>query len=409
MGAHATEHVDLEQRFSVPGAIRTVFAALAVIGLGIFAYGVTAEPWRAWSNWLLSSYYWVGIALGAVVMIAILNVVNSGWSAVVRRVPEALMTYLPIGAVTMLVVALGPALHELYEWSHEDIVAGDHLLQHKEALLNPGGFITRMCIYFALWIGLGFLIRSNSLKQDSDPSLKYTSRNVALSAIFIIVYGLSITMAALDWMMSLEPHWFSTMFGVYNFIGMFVAAISTTTLVVVLVKSTGAGTAINENHLHDLGKMMFAFATFWAYIWISQFLLIWYSNIPEETFYYINRQHDGWQFLWFINVLVNWAIPFVTLMPRPNKRNPKVLVPVAILLLCGHWLDLYLQVIPATSHFAAHHHGADVHGPIFGLHEIGAFIGLGGVFGLVTLTMLSKTPLVPKNDPYLEESLAHHQ
>ena len=412
MSAHTEHAEDVLQptTFTTPGKVRALALGLMAVGGALFAYGLSTEAWRAWSAGLIAAYFFLSIALGASVIVAITHVTKAGWAVVLRRVPEAIMGYLPVALITMLAVC-GAGMKSLYEWSHPDIVAEDHLLQHKSVLLNPNGFLIRLVVIIGAWSVFTFFIRKRSVTQDTDGSVKHTERNLLFSVIYIIFMGLTLTLGALDWLMSLEPHWFSTMFGVYQFAGAHAAGMSAILLFTVALMKSGVLPHVNENHLHDLGKWMFGLATFWAYIWIGQFLLIWYANIPEETGYFLIRQDGGWRALWIINLLINWTIPFFVLLPRPNKRNPKVLVPMAILILCGHWLDVYLQVMPATSHFAMDQKWlaeAD-HGPFFGLTEIGATAALGGLFLWVVTIWLGRASLLPSKDPYLSESLHHHQ
>ncbi len=411
MSAHTEHAEDVLQptTFTTPGNIRALALGLLVIGGALFAYGLSSEAWRAWSAGLIAAYFFLSIALGASVIVAIMHVTKAGWGVVLRRVPEAIMTYLPVALVTMAAVT-GLGMQSLYEWSHPDIVAEDHLLRHKAVLLNPTGFLARLVIIIGVWSLLTFFIRKRSIAQDTDGNEKHTQRNLLFSVIYIIFMGLTLTLGALDWLMSLEPHWFSTMFGVYQFAGAHVAGMAMIVLFTIALMKGGFLPHVNENHLHDLGKWMFGLSTFWAYIWIGQFLLIWYANIPEETGYFIIRQDTGWAAIWIINLLINWTIPFFVLLPRPNKRNPKILVAMAILILCGHWLDVYLQVMPATSHFAAEMGTlTSGHGPYFGLTEIGATAAVAGLFLLTVTTMLGKASLLPSKDPYLIESLHHHQ
>jgi hypothetical protein len=394
--------------FKTPANVRMIGLALLVIGGAMFAYGLTTEAWRAWAGALIGSYYFTSLAIGCGVIIALMNVTKAGWGIVVRRVAEAITGYMPFALLTMLAVTyLG--MHSLYEWSHEDIVKADRLLQHKAAYLNVGGFLARMVVIIGGWWLLTGILRKNSLAQDNQTSEQPTHRNLTWSVLFLIFFGLSITFGSLDWLMSLEPHWFSTMFGVYHFAGAHVAGCALVTVVVIQLKKAGYLPSVNENHLHDMGKMMFAFSIFWAYIWISQYLLIWYSNIPEETGYYLLRYKEGWFPLFGLNVVINFVLPFFILMPRPNKRDPKVLMPAALILLFGHWLDIYLQVVPPVAHFAAEEAHRELAGPVFGIPEIGGTLAIAGLFLLVVTMMLGKVPLLPKRDPYLDESLHHHQ
>ena len=406
--AHDAHAPAADRPYVVPSSVRNLAIGLLVLGLAGLGMAFAGDAWRAWANVLIGAYYFTGIALGAAFIFAVYSMVNAGWWVVIKRPVEAFTTFLPVGLIAFLAIGLF-GLHSLYEWSIPEIVAHDHLLQRKSVLLNESGWLMRVVIYFGIWMTTTFLMRRNSRAQDADASIARTGANVKLGAIHLVFFALTITFAGLDWMSSLEPHWFSTMFGVYQFIGLFVGAAAWLTLFVLGMKKAGYLAYVNENHYHDLGKMMFAFATFWAYIWVSQYMLIWYSNIPEETTYYMMRQNDGWQYVWALNPLVRWVIPFLVLLPRNNKRNQKVLIGVALLLVFGHWLDIYLQVMPAVSHFAAHHHGAEVHGPFIGLQEVGGWAFFAGLFLLIVPQMMTRAPLLAQNDPYLDEALHHDQ
>ncbi|MBI5607442.1 MAG: hypothetical protein HY902_01025 [Deltaproteobacteria bacterium] len=412
---HDHEHAEVHGpvAFAVPGGLKKgalglIVAGAVLLGAG-FATAGEHPTWRLWSNLLIASMFFALLAVGAGFIVAIMHVTKAGWGVVTRRVPEAMTTYLPVALLTMLVVG-GLGMHDLYEWSHPDIVAEDHLLRHKSAMLNPTWYLGSVAVIIGGWSLLTTLLRKNSVAQDSDGDVKHTGKNILTSVLFLIFFGLSITIGSLIWLMSIEPHWFSTMFGVYQFSGAHKAAAAAGTLFLIYLSKNGHLKQVNPSHIHDWGKMMFAFSTFWAYIWVSQFLLIWYANIPEETGYFLLRQEPGWIALFALNVILNWVIPFFTLLPRPNKRNPAVLVPVAIVVLLGFWLDLYLQVMPGTSHFTAEHHKLEhLHGPFFGPMEFGAMALLGGVFLLVVPAMMAKVSLVPVKDPYLQESLHHQQ
>ncbi len=412
---HDHEHAEVSGpvTFAVPGGLKKGAFGLIAVGAILLGIGIATagehSAWRLWSSLLISSLFYAFVAVGAGFIVAIMHVTKAGWGAVTRRVPEAMTTYLPVALLTMLVVG-GLGLHDLYEWSHPDIVAEDHLLRHKAAILNPTFYMSIVVIFIGGWWLLTTLLRKNSVAQDSDGDVKHTGKNVVTSVLFLIFFGLSITIGSLVWLMSVEPHWFSTMFGVYQFAGAHKAAAAAGTLILVYLSNNGHNKYLKPDHLHDWGKMMFAFSTFWAYIWVSQFLLIWYANIPEETGYFLLRQEPSWMALFALNVILNWVIPFFTLLPRPNKRNPAILVPVAIVVLLGFWLDLYLQVMPATSHFAAEHLKLEhLHGPFMGALEIGPMALLGGVFLLIVPAMMAKVSLVPVKDPYLQESLHHQQ
>ena len=410
--SHAHGHADVLAGvpFAMPAGVRNF--ALTLIGVGAaltgagFAMGGEHATWRLWANLLIAAFFFTSIAVGGGVIMALMNVTKAGWGVAVRRIPEALTTYLPVALLTMLAVGFF-GMKELYEWSDPNIVAADHLLRHKSAILNPTWYFGSMVLVIGGWAALTGKMRGNSIAQDSDGNVGHTGQNIFLSVIFLIFFGLSMTLGALIWLMSLEPHWFSTMFGVYQFAGAHKAGAAVCAIIASYLITRGHNKHANVNHLHNFGLMMFAFSTFWAYIWVSQFLLIWYANIPEETGYYLLR-HDGlWMALFALNVILNWVIPFFALLPRPNKRNPKVLVPVAVVMLLGLWLDVYLQVMPAATHFASHHHKFEVHGPTLNAGDFGGVLLLGGVFVWVVMAMLGKASLVPTKDPYLAESLHH--
>ncbi len=396
-----------KSQFQTPAPVRVIGLALVVVGLALLGIGISSDPTRGWGAALMGSYYVLSIAAGAGVIIALMHVTKAGWGVVVRRIPEAVTTYLPLGLLTLGTVT-GLGMQHLYEWSHPD-AAEDEVLVRKLAYLNVPGFFTRMVVILGAWIILTLLMRKTSIDQDKDGDEKKTARNVVLGVFYLIAFGLGMTFGSIDWLMSLEPHWFSTMFGVYQFAGAHVAAAATCTIIVVKLRANGQLPLVTENHLHDFGKMMFAFSVFWGYIFVSQYLLIWYSNIPEETGYFLLRWSHGWQPLWALNIVMNFLVPFVCLIPRPNKRNPKWLLPVAIVILLGHFLDVYLQVAPALGDMVAAEHHAEIAGPVFGLTEIGGAATFIGLFVLAVTMALGKASLLPAKDPYLQESIHHAQ
>jgi hypothetical protein len=371
-------------------------AGVGALGAAALAYGLATEPARAWGAYLTSAFFFLSIALGAVVFLAIQYVSNAGWSAVLKRVPEGLAAYLPVGALAMLVVLAGA--HDLYHWSHEEAVAHDPLLQAKAPWLNLPFFGGRMAFVLALWCLFAWRLRHNSVRQDADGDARHTRRNKAISAGFLLVFAYTFSVAAFDWLMSLEPHWYSTIFAFYNIAGVLVAGVAGITVTTILLRRRGLLPGVNEHHLHDLGKLLFAFATFWAYLWLSQFLLIWYANIPEETVHIARRLEGGWAFLFWLNVILGFVLPFFALLARKAKRVETHLLWVCGSIFAGRWLDLYLVVAPAN---------APMHGGI-GLVEVGIALGLGALFVAAVLRGLRSAPLVASGDPYLEEALHLH-
>jgi hypothetical protein len=390
------------KNYEFKGAIKSTSMALIGVGLLSVLVSFSINPVVAWVDYLVNTLYFVTVALSGVFFLAVTGVLQASWLTPYKRIPEAMTKFLPIGFVLMLVTFFG--LHTIYEWTHTDVVMNDPILREKTAWLNVGGFMFRMVLIFGIWMFLAWKLRSLSGEQDSSSSDELSKRIVKFSAIALILFGLSISVAGFDWIMSIEPHWFSTIFGVYTFAGTFVSGIAFTTIAVVTLKEAGYLEGIvNENHYHDLGKWMFGFSTFWAYIWVSQYLLIWYANIPEETEYYVLRSHHGWNVFFFVNLLINWVLPFFLLMTREAKRTPSRLKLVAGILLVGHFIDLYLMVAPMVFH----HHNAHISG--YGILQVFQWLGFAGLFLYVFGTSLAKRNLVSKNDPNLDEGIHLHQ
>jgi len=370
---------------------------LAVTGAGVVATcaGIVLSPDRTWPNLLLANTYLMSLALGGVLFVALQYVSHAGWATVIRRVPEAMTLALPVSGVVMILILFG--IPSLYEWSHPSAVEHSHVLQAKAGWLNAPFFVIRTVAYIGLWIALSSLILRYSRAQDLDGSIDHTLRNRRVSASFIVVFAFTFTLASMDWIMSLQPHWYSTIFGVYNFSGLFLNALATITVVVILLRRRGYfGTAVTEAHLHDLGKLIFAFSTFWMYIWFSQYILIWYANIPEEVRFYTMRSGGGWLTLTIVNVLFNWLIPFVVLMPAWAKRSEGLLLRVCMIVMLGHWIDLFWMILPPFMK----------DGPTVSLWELAPMTaGICGFF-LLTFTSLGKHKIFPVKDPYLGESLA---
>jgi hypothetical protein len=369
---------------------------LAGIGAATLVAGLFFAPQRTWLNLLLVSYYLLGLALTGMAWIAIQYVSGAHWSTALRRVPEAMTGVLPFGALGILAVLI---VHpSLYPWTGGVHVEGD-APGFKIMWLSLPFFRIRAVLYLVGWLGFAWAMLRISRQQDSDGELRQTRRSTTLAALFLVFFGITFWLASFDWIMSLEPEWYSTIFGFYNFAGAFLSGLATLALLLVwLQKHSALKTVIREQHLHDVGKLLFAFSTFWAYLWFSQYMLIWYANLPDETVYYIRRLHGFWQPLFVLNLALNWVIPFFALLPRMNKQRTGILVRVSIVLLAGRWLDLYLMIMPPFS-------GGKPH---IGIWEIGLVAGLVGAFGLALFAALRRAPLVPVRDPYLAESLQYH-
>lgn len=374
---------------------KALIGLLLVGAIGALA-GLFFNPQRFWPSLLQNSFFFLSLALGALVFVAIQFLANAGWSVALRRVPEAMMGYLPAGAIALLAVFFGR--HTLYEWTHPEVVRASHVLQAKAAYLNTPFFFARMAVFLLLWVVFMRLLRRESRAQDTDGELEHTWRSRKYSAVFIMLFAITFSLASFDWLMSLEPEFYSTIFAFYCFSGLFVSGIAAITLLVLFLRGRGLLPQVNEEHLSNLGKLVLSFSTFWAYIWLSQYLLIYYTNFPEETGYYLRRTDaPGWWALFILNLLLNWAIPFVMLLPRIAKRGVGWLTAACVIVLAGHWLDLYTMVMPAL----------DL-SPMLNWVDVAMFCGFGALFLIVFRRSLEQSSLVPARDPYLEESLSLH-
>ncbi|GAB4395744.1 MAG: hypothetical protein OHK0053_06110 [Microscillaceae bacterium] len=378
----------------------------ALLGGGGDAHGHYHWTKRLWANFWLCCVYFTGIALAGVFFVSVNYVAWAGWSALIKRVPEAFGGFLPITFVLMLILFF-VAGHDLFHWTHEGITDPKHpnydsVIAKKAAYLNVPFYLARTVVYFGLWYLLFAYFRKLSKKEDQVSDYRAYlenpttyNRRVYFSAVFLVVFAVTTSMAAWDWVMSIDSHWFSTMFGWYNFASWFVASMATITLAVIYLKESGYLKLVNQHHLHDLGKFMFAFSIFWTYIWFSQFLLIYYAHIPEETFYWEPRLFGHYRGVFFLNLFVNFSFPFLALMTKESKRTIIFLKIVAIAILIGHYLDFYMMIMPGTV--------GDNAG--FFLLEFGTLAIFIAVFIFMVARGLAQLPLIPKNDPYLKESI----
>lgn len=356
---------------------------------------------RLWTNLWINNVYFVGIAMMGVFFVALQYVAKAGWSAGLKRVPEAFGYWLPIGGMVMLILFV-VAHHDLFHWTHHYLydpqdTRYDAIIARKKAYLNYPCYVGRMLLYFLSWIFFFHLIRRESLAEDSKGGTLPYKKMVKYSAMFIILFAITSSTAAWDWVMSIDTHWYSTLLGWYVFSSWFISGLAAITLLVVFLKAQGYLRIINANHLHDLGKFVFAFSIFWTYIWFSQFLLIYYANIPEETIYFIERLKN-YVLIFFVNLILNFAFPFVVLMTRDAKRYPIFLKIVCIVLLFGHWLDFYLMIAP----------GVLAEDGSFGLMEVGTILIYFAAFTHILLKKLASAPLIAPQHPLLQESIAHH-
>lgn len=358
---------------------------------------------RLYANLWINNLFFTGLSAIGIFFIAIQYVAQAGWSVGLKRIPMAMASWLPIGAVLMIIVFL-LANHDLFHWTHEYLYDKadpryDEILDGKKGYLSFGFYMARMVGFFAVWYLLFTQIRKHMLAEDIDGGVAHWKKNVTLSAIFLVFFGYSSSVAAWDWVMSIDPHWFSTMFGWYVFASWWVSGLALIAFIAVLLKDKGYLKIVNQNHLHDIGKFIWGFSIFWTYIWFSQFLLIYYANIPEETIYFVERwRSDKYVGFFFINLIMNFFLPFLLLLPRDAKRHSRFLKVVPPIILMGHWIDFYLMVTPGT----LKENGG------FGLLEVGLIMVYASAFVYTVLHSLAKHPLIAKNHPMMEETLHHH-
>lgn len=367
-------------------------AALGVVGCAILGPG---NPKQFFFSWLVSFLFFLSLALGALFFVLIQYAAQGGWGIVVRRIGETTFATIPALAVLFLPLLLG--LHDLYSWSVPGAAEHDALLQWKAPYLNVPFFLIRAAIFFVVWGGMGLWYYRGSSGQDvtGDPAVSARLRRFAGPCI--IVLAVTQSFGAIDWIMSLTPHWYSTMFGVYFFAGSFVGFIALLSIVSAAMLRAGLlDTVITAEHLHDIGKLLFAFTAFWAYIAFSQFFLIWYANLPEETIWYRARLEGSWEAVSILLMAGHFGVPFFYLMGRDVKRRATTLAIGGVWLLAMHFVDLYWQVMPTL-------HAEGVRPSVL---DVAAFLAVGGCFVGAAGWLMRRQALVPLRDPRLAESLA---
>jgi hypothetical protein len=376
-------------RLPVIGAAAAVLGGLVCAALG------AGNPKQFFFSWLVSFLFFLSLTLGGLFFVLIQYAAQGGWGIVLRRIGETTFATLPVMAVLFLPIVIG--LPDLFEWSHEEAVAGDALLQWKSPYLNVPFFLIRALLFFAIWSFIGFAYYRGSRSQDATGDLAVSARLRKFAGPSIIVLAITQTFASIDWIMSLTPHWYSTMFGVYFFAGSFVGFIALLSFVAVAMRGAGLlDSVISVEHLHDVGKLLFGFTAFWAYIGFSQFFLMWYANLPEETVWYKARLEGSWLAISLFLMVGHFVAPFFYLMGRDVKRKGATLAFGAAWLLTMHFVDLYWQVMPTL-----HPEGFSP-----SLLDVAALVAVGGCFVASASWLMRRQALVPLRDPRLAESLA---
>ncbi|MDA9262767.1 quinol:cytochrome C oxidoreductase [bacterium] len=354
---------------------------------------------KPWAALYVAAFFFFMIPLGVLAFYAIQRAAQAGWSPVLYRVMEGITGYLlPGGIIVIVILALsGMHFNHLFIWMDPEVVAHDKLIAGKVAFLNVPFFLGRAVFFLAGWSLYRYFSRKFSLAQDQATDISNHKKNFRISAAFLVFYIVTESIMSWDWIMSIDPHWFSTLFGWYVFASMFVSGITAIALVTIYLKSQGYLEFVNDSHIHDLGKFMFGISVFWTYLWFSQFMLIWYSNIPEEVTYFITRIED-YNITFFGMVAMNFVFPLLILMNSDYKRTNYFIIMAGIVIILGHYLDVFNMIMPSA-----------VGDQWFiGVAEIGGFLFFLGLFIYTVFTELTKAPLLAKGDPYMGESERFH-
>ena len=415
----------MEHRFELPASYKKWTWGLIIAGLIALLYGfIVYHPFahaghgentdstRFWAVLLQNSVYWLLLVNASMFFICVTTMAMGGWQIAFRRVPEAISSVLPVLGIITFVILLAIILGhrtDIYHWLDAEAVAKDKILNGKSGFLNPTFFLICSAVSIGLWWLLGRKMRTLSLETDNTPmdyeaGKKWIWKNTVWASLFTVVFGLTVasTIPWL-WLMSIDAHWYSTMYSWYTFASTFVSGISLMAIFVIYMKNQGKLEYVTDEHLHDIGKFMFAFSVFWAYLWFSQYMLIWYSNQPEETRYFVDRigtatEGGPYKGIFFFNLIVNFLCPLLIFMKKGTKRNWTLVTFTAVLIIFGHWIDLFQMVMPGTvgEHWALM--------PFeFGIAAL--FIGI-IMWGAGRY--LSSHSLLVKNHPFLKESMIHH-
>lgn len=394
-GASRIVDITVEPRVLGPGGktLERVLLASGILGLGV-AWGLAGDARRFLFAYLLNYAYVLSIVLGSLFFVLIQHVTRAGWSVVVRRIAEAVIGVFPLLAALSVPILCGA--HALFPWAHAEIMAENPALMHKASYLNLPFFVARLGIYFAAWILIAEWFRRASMAQDADGNKSLTLSMQSRSAASLIIFGFTLTFASIDLVLSLDPHWFSSIFGVYYFAGAVMSAMAFLIVCGLILQKNGfLRHTITREHYHDLGKLLFAFICFWAYIAFSQYMLYWYANIPEETGWFFRRMQNGWGAVGVFLIVGHFILPFVLLLSRHVKRHRRLLGAMAAWALFVHWVDFCWLILPEFG----------VSGAFPGLVDLAVGVGIGGLTAAFALFRMRNRSWVPERDPRLMESI----
>jgi hypothetical protein len=382
------------------GTLQTRAAIIGGVALAACIAGAFASPGQFFRSYLIGYLLWVGVALGALALLMLQHLIQGRWGFVGRRSFEAATRTLWLLAILFVPILLG--LNQVYEWAMPGHVEGDALLEHKAPYLNVSFFVARTVVYFALWVGLAVQLNRWSRQQDLGKRA-YVNRFQTTSGVGLLLFGLTVSFAAVDWVMSIEPHWFSTIYGMQFIVGQILSTLAFVVPILFLLSAyEPMKSRLQESHFHDYGNLLLAFVMLWAYLAFSQYLITWSGNLPEEIPWYLNRTRGGWQSIGLLLVIFHFAVPFLLLLSRTTKRSAKALAGLSIAILVLRVVDLFWLVSPAFSAELTVH-----------WMDIAAPIGIGGIWIAAFVWQLKAYPLLPLNDPRFietvetEEALEH--
>lgn len=404
----------IKQQFEMPAGYKKWTNALLGIGalvlvLGFIFLGMSKDEHsqtRFWAVLLQNSTFFLLVVNASMFFVCVTTLAMGGWQMAFRRVPEAISTLVPVFSIIALLVFIGIIFghqHHIYHWLDKEHVEHDPILKGKSGFLNPTFFLLWTILTLVVWSWVGHKMRQLSRRADepftAEETKGYMWSNSVWASVFTVFFGLTVASTIpWFWLMSIDAHWFSTMYSWYTFASTFVSGMSLVAVYVVYLKNRDYLEYVNEEHLHDLGKFMFAFSVFWTYLWYSQFMLIWYANIPEETIYFKERMQGPYRAIFFLNLIMNFVLPFLLLIRRGSKRNYTTMATLAVLIIIGHWLDFYQMVMPGTlgEHYS------------LGWFEFGILAFYAGLIMFFVGRSLEKAPLLSKHHPLLKESIIHH-
>ncbi len=391
--------------FQINKKAKNLVLGLIVTGVILISLGVLSDisnehfKTRLMANGLINGFFFFSLGLGALFFLALAYATETGWYASVKRVIEAVAGFLPTGmaffAFILLLITFLDGAH-IYIWMDPETVANDQIIQGKSAYLNKPFFWIRTLIYFAVYFIFLNGFKKRSLEEDRIGGTDLHFKNYKKGATFLVFFAVFSSTSAWDWLMSIDVHWFSTLFGWYTFAGMWCSTMVVLVMTTLYLKKRGYLPKVNDSHIHDLGKWTFATSFLWSYLWFSQFMLIWYANIGEEVTYYVMRI-ENFKFIYFAMFVINFAFPMLILMSRDAKRNLGILTFIGLIILMGHWLDVYIMVSAGSL-------GANAQ---ISFLEVGMALLFVGIFIYVILKNLTKAPLTPVNHPFLDESIHH--